>query len=91
MYRCYDEESQSLLDSKLGFRASLYGSRLRGVTSALSMDDELFEVFAENVRSQICLIDITADHFIALLAPQERLLTLPICDNLNFVPMHCSS
>lgn len=51
VYRCYDEESQSLLDSKLGFRASLYGSRPRGVTSALSMDDELFEVFAENVRS----------------------------------------
>ena len=91
VYRCYDEESQSFLDSKLGFRASLYGPRPRGVTSALSADDELFEVFAENVRSQIRLIVITADHFIALLAPQERLLTLSICNNFNFVPMHCSS
>ncbi|OCK78485.1 hypothetical protein K432DRAFT_457722 [Lepidopterella palustris CBS 459.81] len=46
VYRVYDERSQTQRTSH-GFRAAFFGSRKRGVTNALSIDDELFEAFAE--------------------------------------------
>ncbi|OCL11918.1 hypothetical protein AOQ84DRAFT_352794 [Glonium stellatum] len=47
VYRVFDEESQSQLFNG-AIRSGLFGERRRGITTALSVEDELFDVFAEN-------------------------------------------